>query len=1227
MKKYYIFSLSLFLFASKLFAQTGEITGRITDADSKEGVSFATVVLLQNGTEKGGAITDFDGYFSIKPIDPGTYDIRGTSIGYNESGQDGIYVQADQIVTVNLTMSSGKDLPVIKIYEKPLIQPGVTAVEKTVGKDEIKKLATTASDINNIVGTQGGVFQRDDGDGINVAGLRDYSNKYYVDGIPMRGSLSLPQGSIEQLTVVTGGIAAKYGDATGGIISITTRGPSKEYHGGFEAVTSEFLDGYGYDLGTFNLSGPIITKYKKTDSSKAVIGFFIAGEFEHNKDGDPSAVGNYRVRQSLMDSLNINPLQPADIGIGFVPSSSFLTLNDLEKIKYKQNIADNNYRFSGKIDFKTSNYTSIVVGGNVTLSGYNEYDRNRQLLNSDYNRHFQDNTFRGFVRFTQRFPYDTDNKKTGTVLQNAYYQVQADYNKFKRTFGDPTLGTDAFAYGYVGSFETYRQPIYVLGQDPTSGLNGWLLAGYQDTSVAFTPGTINPILTAYTTQYYNLSGDNSSNYSSLAAIQAGGGLLNGQTPSNIYSMWYAPGTPVFNYGFRNNDQFRLSVNGSVDIINPTKGDRSKHAIEFGVEFEQRIDRSYTVAPVGLWGLARQLANSHIATLDVNNPLPVYDEFGVFQDTVNYNRLIGPDQAWFDKQLRELVGAGATDYINVDAVDPSLLNLNMFTPDELFNNGGTYVNYFGYDYLGNVITKQPSFDDFFTQKDANGNYTRPMPAFRPTYTAAYIQDVFSFKDLVFNVGLRTDIFDANQKVLKDQYSLYPVRTAGEVSEFGDHPSNVGNDWVVYVDDPTNPTKIVGYRDGDTWYNAQGTVVNDPKVIAQSTATGQIAPYLQAQSTSNLQVGSDGFKDYTPETTLMPRVAFSFPISDEALFFAHYDVLTQRPTESTVRSNPFTYYFLEANSVNGQITNPSLRPEKTIDYQVGFKQALGENSVLTLSGTYRELKDMIQVVKIAYAYPTDYTTYGNKDFGTVKAFEISYDMRRVKNITLSATYRLQFADGTGSNTTSQLNLINSGQPNLRTIIPFGYDQRHQIVTSIDYRFGEGVKNYNGPLVGKNHDKELLANAGLNMILRAGSGTPYTRNVSATPGALFGVATNSSLKGTVNGSRLPWTFKIDLKLDKDFKIGGKDKDGDGKTSNEYYFNAYVLVQNVLNTQNVVGVYAYTGVPGDDGWLASSGGQASTAAQYSSESFVDLYRIKMNNPDNYSQPRRIHFGLSFNF
>lgn len=1263
MKK--IFSLFSFILASAttVFAQTGELQGRILNANSKtgEGVEFATVVLLRNGTQVTGTSADIDGNYIIKPIQPGTYELVVTCLNFTPAKISGIVISSDKITFYNVNLGSGGvELEEHFVYADPLIDPGTTSTGGTASKTEIKQSAVGRSNPNNIAAKTSGVYQSDAGAGLNVNGGRGYAQKYYVDGIPMRGSISLPSSSIEQLTIITGGIPARYGDATGGIINITTRGPSKYYHGGLELGNSYFLDAYGYKLASLNLSGPLFTKYKssrgtKQDSSDAKLGFFLSLEYEGNLDTDPSAVGNWKVNDDTLAYLQENPLRPSEFGLGYVTNSSFITKDDMEHIKAMQYANDNNYRMSLKIDYKLNNFINITFGGNANYSQFLNNGFTNQVFTPSTAATYQDLTYRGFVRFTQRFgsaktsaEEKTDKEKTSSVFQNAYYSIQFDYSKFLRKFEDKDKGFDAFKYGYIGKFKTYRTPVYFPGQDTVweNGVpkiySGLTLVGYRDTLVTFEPGTENGLMSNYTKQYYTLSGSEPLNgiyglqdasldnqflyYSSLSDISSGGGLLNGDGPSSVYSMYGNTGSPIGQFGLTNNDQYRLAFYSSVDIVRPSKekGEKNRHAIEFGIEYEQRSDRAYTVAPIGLWGLARQLANKHILNLDTKNPVLVFDEFGIFQDTINYNRLVGSDQSYFDKNLRDQLGLDrrGTDFINVDEVDPSLLSLGMFSPDELFNNGSAYVSYYGYDYLGKVLKKQPSFDDFFNKNPEDEIYPRKIGAYRPTYVAGYIQDKFNFKDLIFNIGLRVDYYDANQKVLKDPYLLYPAKTVSEVTEINgveiSHPESIGSDYVVYVDNPTDPKAIVGYRNGNIWYDGDGTEVSNPQVIALSTSTGKIAPYLSSSSTDSLKVTADAFKDYDPQYTLMPRIAFSFPISDEALFFAHYDVLSQRPTAN--RGNPFNYYFLQSIAVNSTLQNPNLKSEKTIDYQVGFEQVIGKNASLSISGIYREFKNQVQIKKYFYAYPTNYTTYGNEDFGTAKSFLVSYEMRRINNIRMEVNYTLQFADGTGSDQSSAGGLINETNPNLKTITPLNYDQRHTITTTFDYRYGEG-KNYNGPVVGKNK-KPIFANTGLDVIFTGGSGTPYTQQSNPTPEGLSGVATQSALKGTLNGARLPWTFRFDLKLDKNFRIGKE-----GNETNPFYINGYILIENALNTKNILSVYPYTGNPDDDGYLSSAVGQQSLETQLSKEAFLDQYSIRINNPGNYTLPRRIRCGLSFDF
>ena len=112
-------------------------------------------------------------------------------------------------------------------------------------------------------------------------------------------------------------------------------------------------------------------------------------------------------------------------------------------------------------------------------------------------------------------------------------------------------------------------------------------------------------------------------------------------------------------------------------------------------------------------------------------------------------------------------------------------------------------------------------------DGNGNIitendlARNIGAFNPIYTAGYIQDKFAINDLLFNIGLRIDNYDANQPVLKDKYLLYDPKLAGHVDALalagGSHPTSIGENYVVYTDNLTQPSRIVGYRNGDDWYN--------------------------------------------------------------------------------------------------------------------------------------------------------------------------------------------------------------------------------------------------------------------------------------------------------------------------------------------------------------------------------------------------------------------------
>ena len=146
---------------------------------------------------------------------------------------------------------------------KLLDQDNLSGETKTA--EEIVALPTRS--VASVASTTAGIYQKDEGDAVNMRGSRENATSYYVDGIKVRGAIGVPTSGIEQITVVTGGLPAQYGDATGGIISVTTKGPSNKFFGGLEVESSSLFDKYNYNLVGFGLSGPILKK-RNTDGTK-----------------------------------------------------------------------------------------------------------------------------------------------------------------------------------------------------------------------------------------------------------------------------------------------------------------------------------------------------------------------------------------------------------------------------------------------------------------------------------------------------------------------------------------------------------------------------------------------------------------------------------------------------------------------------------------------------------------------------------------------------------------------------------------------------------------------------------------------------------------------------------------------------------------------------------------------------------------------------------------------
>jgi hypothetical protein len=827
------------------YAQTGKLSGRVTEKANKAAIPGVSVVVKLNGGVKGFSTTDDKGNYSVSALVPGNYTVEFVSMTFAPVKIANVPIEMDKTRFLNAEMvEEGVNLGPAEVvaYKIPVIDPDNTTTGGTLTNEAIMKIPTR--EVGTLVSTQPGVFAADDRGAVNLKGTRSSNTVYFVNGVKINGTTpNLPVQAISQLSVITGGVPAQYGDAVGGIISITTTSPSAAFSGGIDLETSTPLDQYDNNLGSFNLMGPILKrKAEEGKPASSLLGFFVSGQFQNSKDDSPIRQGLYQVRPDVLARINERPFVNTLIGTQeqAIEASRLLRLSDLEKVKVRPNSASQRVSFNTTLDFQPFDNMMLSLGGSYDRYRQDLYSEFGGLLNSQNNgRRFTDN-WNVFARFTQNFPSDG----SSSLIKNAYYQVQADFSRFDRTVQSEQYKNNFARYGYIGQirqdFDLVRGTANAGGQQLDSTAR-FTIDGVDlpvvtqtlnPTGVSFTPSGDNPIVANYTNQ---LLTDNSlvlafPNIVPLALF-ANGGYLNG-TPARTVQNVYGGPTGAFNGYLRQiNDQYRVSALGAADI--------GKHTVKLGFEFEQRVESFFQVTPNGLWQGARGLMNRHIdvpdpTQIDLTRPWEGYYTRRIVNgEPVAYFTQIGipfgQAESDFSRTMRARIGANRLEFVNVDeALNPDNFSLRDFTADEAVIQQRIVDSYQGYTYTGERNTsKRVAFRDFFFDTQ-----NRPQDAYRPTYAAAFLEDKFTVEDLIIRAGVRIDRFDANQQVLKDKYALVELERVRDINyaEFQDpngqpafRPANIGDDFTILTERAGGV--IRGYRDGDIFYDANGLVTQD------------------------------------------------------------------------------------------------------------------------------------------------------------------------------------------------------------------------------------------------------------------------------------------------------------------------------------------------------------------------------------------------------------------
>ncbi len=311
-----------------------------------------------------------------------------------------------------------------------------------------------------------------------------------------------------------------------------------------------------------------------------------------------------------------------------------------------------------------------------------------------------------------------------------------------------------------------------------------------------------------------------------------------------------------------------------------------------------------------------------------------------------------------------------------------------------------------------------------------------------------------------------------------------------------------------------------------------------------------------------------KATTKKTSLAPRLGVSYPITTTASVFFAYGHFYQFPALGQIFNNADYNILneLQAGAVSyGVLGNPDIKPERTTQYEFGYKQALTENLGLDVNMFYKDIRDLLGVEFISTYTNAEYARLTNVDFGNVLGFTIALDQRRVGILSSSIDYTWQRAQGNSSDPRETATRAEAGEDPRPEQLPLNWDQQHTLNATVS--------------------ASKPNNFSISTIIRYGSGQPFT------PSILSFLVSNLER----NSGRKPSFVLVDLRAEKFFKLGGMN------------MSLFARGFNLLDARFAFGGFVFSNTGSPDYSLNPAGDQGT-----------------LLNPLRYYAPRRVEVGLT---
>jgi len=307
-----------------------------------------------------------------------------------------------------------------------------------------------------------------------------------------------------------------------------------------------------------------------------------------------------------------------------------------------------------------------------------------------------------------------------------------------------------------------------------------------------------------------------------------------------------------------------------------------------------------------------------------------------------------------------------------------------------------------------------------------------------------------------------------------------------------------------------------------------------IDAQATMWPDITRFGEFDENNNFVPAEEVPVD--PQFQLSPRVGLAYPITDQSVLHFAYGHFFQNPNYNALYHNSQK----DLSTTLPLVGNPAARAQKTVSFEAGIKQQLGESWALDVTAWYKDITDLLSTLQVSYL-SQDYVVYYNSDYAGVKGIDLTLKKRYSNYFSGSIDYSYMVAKGNNSQPLGGYFNAFEGEEVPHQEFFLDFDQSHSFAANLSF------------YVPKDHG--WLSDLNFNFIFRASSGLPYTPYV------------DPSVRIDINSARKPWTSTFDFRFQKQFPLSF--------ISLAWFFE----ITNLFDTQNVTWVYSRTGKPFDNG------------------------------------------------